>query len=49
MNTKNSHDAKNQRQKTQRTQGPKKQGQSTNVLHNLKHHDHEYPETRLTR
>ncbi len=53
MNTKNQQDQKkNQGQKTQQEQAPKKWGQSPNVLHDdRKHQDHdqEHPETRLTR
>jgi hypothetical protein len=45
MNTKNQQDQKkNQRQKTQQNQGPKKQGQNSNIVH-----EQEHPETRLTR
>lgn len=44
MNTKNKTEQKNQRHKTRQEQRPKKQGQSPNM-----HHEHELPETRLTR
>jgi hypothetical protein len=53
MNTKSKLDQKkNQGQRTQQDQGPKKRGQNPNLLHdNQKHQDHEqeHPETRLTR
>jgi hypothetical protein len=49
MNTKSKQNQKNDQQKTQR-QGPKKQGQNPNMLQgDRKHHDHEHPETRMTR
>jgi hypothetical protein len=45
MNTKNSQNQKKQRQTTIRQEhGPKKQGGNPNM-----HHDHELPETRMTR
>jgi hypothetical protein len=45
MNTKNRQNQKKQRQTTIRQQqGPKKQGGNPNM-----HHDHELPETRMTR
>jgi hypothetical protein len=50
MNTKTKQDQKNQRPGTRQKQGPKKQGQNANMLHeDRKHQDHEHPETRLTR
>ncbi len=49
MNTKNKQNQKNQRQTRQR-QEPKKQGQNPNMLQGgQKHHEQEYPETRMTR
>jgi hypothetical protein len=49
MNTTNKQDQTNQRQKTRQKQ-PKKQGQNSSLLHDdRKHHDHEHPETRMTR
>jgi hypothetical protein len=45
MNTKNKQDQKkNQRQKTRQDHGPKKRDRNPGMLH-----DHEHPETRLTR
>jgi hypothetical protein len=50
MNTKNKQDQKNQRQTTRQKDGPKKRGQNSAMLHEgRKHHDHEYPEMRMTR
>jgi hypothetical protein len=50
MNTKNKQDQKNQRDKGREQQAPKKQGRNPNALHGgPKHHDHEYPEMRMTR
>jgi hypothetical protein len=47
MNTKTKRNQKNERRQKQ---GPKKEGQNPNMLHDDgKHHDHERPETRLTR
>jgi hypothetical protein len=49
MNTTTKQDQKNQRQKAQ-PKRPKKQGQNPNLLlNNRKHHEQEYPETRMTR
>jgi hypothetical protein len=50
MNTKNKQDQTNHRQKSRQKQRPKKQGQSPHMLHeDLKHHEQEQPETRMTR
>jgi hypothetical protein len=49
MNTKHKQDQKNQRQETRQRQGPKKQGPNPKMLNDLKQHDQEHPETRLTR
>jgi hypothetical protein len=52
MNTKNKQNQTNQRQKTRQEQGSKKQGQNHKILHDdlkLQNHEHEHPETRLTR
>jgi hypothetical protein len=50
MNTKNDRNQNNQRQKTRRDQGSKKQGQRPDMLHdNLKYHEQERIETRMTR
>ncbi len=44
MNTKNKQNGSNRKQKTRQKPGPKKQGQYAN-----EHHEHEYPEMRLSR
>jgi hypothetical protein len=50
MNTKNKQDQTNRLQKNRQKQRPKKQGQTHNMLHGeLKHHEQEQPETRMTR
>jgi hypothetical protein len=50
MNTKNKQTQKTQRQKARQKQGPKKQGQNPSMLQDdRKHHEHEFPEMRLTR
>lgn len=49
MNTKNSSNQKNQQRETRYTQGPKKQDQKRNMLHHdLKYHEQERIETRMT-
>ena len=46
----NKQQPKNQLQKTRHAQGAKKQGRNPGGLHqDVKHDEHEYPETRLTR
>ena len=50
MNTKNKQDQKNQQRKTRQRQAPKKQGQNPHMLQgDRKQHEHENPETRMTR
>ena len=49
MNTKTKQDQKNQRQKTRQALRPAKQGRNPAMLPDRKPHDHEHPETRLTR
>jgi hypothetical protein len=50
MNTKNKRDRKSPRQRTRQKEGPKKRGQNSGMFHEeRKHHDHEYPETRMSR
>jgi hypothetical protein len=50
MNTKNKQNQKNQRQQTRQRPEPKKQGQNPSMLQGgQKHHEQEYPETRMTR
>lgn len=50
MNTKMKQGSKNQRQKTQQKQQPKKEGRNPNMLHeDLRNQEHEHPEMRLTR
>jgi hypothetical protein len=49
-NQSNKQNQKNQRTQNQQKQGPKKQGQNPGRLHeDLKQHDQEHPETRMTR
>ena len=50
MNTKNNQNQNNQRQKTRQDQGSKKRGQKpAMLLDDLKYHEHERIETRMTR
>jgi len=51
MNTKNKQDQKNNRRpKAEQKKGPKKHGRNPNTLNEeLKPHEQEHPETRLTR
>lgn len=50
MNTKNKQDGKNQLQKTRQQQGSKKQARSRHLAQSeLVYHEHERPETRMTR
>ncbi len=50
MNTKNKQDQKHQQQSARQKQGPGKQGQNPNMLHDdRKRHEQEQPETRMTR
>jgi hypothetical protein len=50
MNTNDKQNQKNQQQRARQKQGPKKRGQISRMLHEEpKHHDQEYPETRMTR
>jgi len=47
MNTKTKQNPKN---RNRQKQGPKKQGQNPSMLqYDRKHHEQEYPETRMTR
>jgi len=50
MNTRNERNQKNQRQETRRAQGSRKRGQRADLLREeLKYHEHERIETRMTR
>jgi hypothetical protein len=46
MNTKNKQD---QKKKNRLEQPRKKQGHNNSLLQGRKHHEHEYPEMRMTR
>jgi hypothetical protein len=49
-NQSNKQDQKNRRQSNQQKHGSRKQGNNTAKLHdNLKPHEQEHPETRMTR
>jgi len=49
-NQTNKQDHNNRRQQSQQKQGIKRQGQNPNKLQeDLKHHEQEHPETRMTR
>jgi hypothetical protein len=49
-NQSNKQNHKNQRQQSQQKLGQKKQGHNPNKLHeDVKHHEQELPETRMTR
>jgi len=47
MNTKTKQNSKSQRQTPRERQTPKKQGPTSHMLRG-KHHEQEYPETRMT-